>query len=378
MTEAEIVQCVADLGTLRGKANVIKFANVDKEIFRGELIAIVDILLAVNAPRDYAPFTEEDFASYIIVCRDWLSQLIDSNAYRLNEEMSFCVMKTIEQWDQQQAQRIVVFTLGDFSVHKIKRNVNTQRIDYLLTMSHNTGVTLTKEPVFIKVPDLFKNHILTNIPLFHEIGHYIDRDNSISERVLSELLPLLQSKKSLRLKREFFPDYDGVDINTIPDITIVLLSHIEEYIADVFGAQYSREYILCFASFLEANKPDRKSKDHPSYNCRKRFVDSFLNFSMNGSVSNPLLGAILKYIPLLRVRSCHFSESDLLDHDLQFADIDQMLSSLSMPWRYILRESKRNGIIRDGVASYHRIIALPIFNLFDSNIRRAVNEFMTR
>ena len=378
MTESEIVQCVADLGTLRGQVDIISFANADKEIFRGELIAIADRLLAVNAPADYAPFMEEDFASYIIVCRDWLKQLIDSNAYRLNEEMSYCVMKTIEQWDLQQAQRIVIFTLGDFSVQKIKRNVNTQRIDYLLTMSQNTGVNLTKEPVFIKVPELFKNHILTNIPLFHEIGHYIDRDNSISERVLSEILPFLQSRSNLRLKREFFPDYEGVDLNTVPDINIVLLSHIEEYIADVFGAQYSREYILCYASFLEAKNPNRSSKDHPSLNCRKRFVDSFLNFSQNGNISNRLLDVILKYIPSLRVHSSPFGEADLLDPDLKFADNDQMLSSLSMPWRYILREAIRNGIKREGVASYHKILALQIFNSFDSNIRKAVNEFMNR
>lgn len=378
MNEDEIVRGIAELGTLRRQIDDITFTDTDKETFRVELIAITDKLLVVNAPTDYSPFTIEDFASYIMVCRDWLRQLIESNAYRLNEEMSYCIMKTIEKWDWQQAQRIVIFTVGDFAVHKIRRNVNTHRIDSLLTLTRNTGVTLTKEPVFIRVPDQFKEHILTNIPLFHEIGHFFDMDNSISERVLSEILPILQSKKSLRLKRDFFPYCEGVDIQTVPNVNMLLLSHIEEYIADIFGAQYSGEHILCYASFLETQKPKELSKDHPLLTCRKRLVDSFLYYCHHGTSTNILLDAILKFIPSLSVLTCSFSEEDLLSPDLRFTDFDHLLSSLLKPWCYILREAKRNRIRRDGAASYMKTVGLPVFNSFDSNIRRAVNEFMNR
>lgn len=378
MTEAEILQYANEIRTLRGTVGTITFADVDKEHFRSELIAITDSLLAVNVPTDYSPFTEEEYASCITVCWDWLRQLVDSNAYRLNEEMSYCVLKTIENWDQQQAQRIVVFTLGEFAVHKIRRNVNTHRIDYLLIMAQNTGVNLTKEPVFIRVPDRFKYHILTNVPLFHEVGHLIDFNNSISERVLAELLPLLSGNRYSRFKREFFPDYDGVDINTIPDANTVLLSHVEEYIADVFGAQFAGLQILCYASYIEAKSANRSTKDHPSYNCRKRLVESFVNQGQPGVRSNSLLNAILRYLPTLRVYNCPFTEEELLDPGLRFVDIDEMLSSISKPWPFIIRESKRNRIRREGVANFNQMIALPIFGSFDNNMRRAIREYMNR
>lgn len=378
MTETEILQCTTEIRTIRGTVGTITFADVDKEQFRSELISIADSLLAVNAPMDYSPFTEEDYASYIIVCRDWLQQLVDSNEYRLNEEMSYCVLKTIEKWDQQQARRIVVFTLGEFAIHKIRRNVNTHRIDYLLTMAQNTGVNLTKEPVFIRVPDRFKDHILTNVPLFHEIGHFVDKDNSISERVFAELLPLLQRNRHSRFKREFFPDYDGVDINTIPDVNIVLLSHVEEYIADVIGAQYAGMQILCYASYLEAKSANRSTKDHPAYNCRKRLVESFLNQGQPGVSSNSLLNAIMRYMPTLRAYNSSFTEADLLGPNLRFVDIDEMLSSISMPWPFIIRESKRNRIRRESVVNFNQMVALPIFDLFDNNMRRAIHEYMNR
>lgn len=378
MTEAEILRYVTEIRALRGTVSTIIFADADKEQFRSELIAIADRLLTVNAPTDYSPFTEEEYASYITACRDWLKQLVDSNEYRLNEEMSYCVLKTIEKWDQQQAQRIVVFTLGEFAVQKIRRNVNTHRIDYLLTMAQNTGVNLTKEPVFIRVPDRFKDHILTNVPLFHEVGHFIDSDNSISERVLAELFPLLHGNKNSRFKREFFPDYDGIDINTIPDINTVLLSHVEEYIADVFGAQYAGIQILCYASYIEAKSANRSTKDHPSYNCRKRLVESFLNQGQPGVRSNPLLNAILRYLPMLRVYNSPFTEADLLDPNLRFVDADEMLSSISKPWPFIIRESKRNRIRRESVVNFNQMIALPIFGSFDSNMRSAIREYMNR
>lgn len=217
MTYVELQAKVSQMQTYRNQVAALAFGNSDQETFKNELIAITDSLLGVDFMRTgrFDPFTPNLYISYVGFITEWLWQLRDAHAYRLNDEMKFCIEKLIERWDLQHTQKIVVFTLGDCPVHKVKRNVNTHQIDYLLDLSRTTGVQLTKEPIFIRVPDEFKDHILANVSLFHEVGHFVDRDNFITDMVFSDVYALLQAKRRSKFKREYFPRFEGKDINTI-------------------------------------------------------------------------------------------------------------------------------------------------------------------
>lgn len=73
-------------------------------------------------------------------------------------------------------------------------------------------VQLTYEPVFIRVPDSFKEQMLTNVPFFHEVGHFVDRDNSISDIVYDMIEPELKKSKTSRFLREHFPRFVNVEL----------------------------------------------------------------------------------------------------------------------------------------------------------------------
>lgn len=369
---------VSQMKVLRDTVNALVFPEADREVFKGEVVAIADVLLAVDLSKGFGHFLPDEYVGYVQHIIMWLSQLQDSYNYRLNDEMAFCIRELVAKWDSHNDGRIVIFTLGDYGVRKAKRNKITRNIDELLTISRSTGITITKEPVFIQVPDEFKDLIVANVVLFHEVGHFVDRDNYVTDMVYDEILPLLNKNKTSRFRREWFPRYYDVELSTVSEAETVIRNHIGEYIADVFGAQYAAEHILCYLSFLSSKSSNDDSKDHPSLNSRKKMVESFLDYCKLGKTDNPLLSSILNYIPNLKTVSCPFTENELNDPNLIFTDSDQMINSFITLWSFVIRESKRAKIQKVGADNYKKVLALPYYQKLDNNIKKAINELKNR
>lgn len=196
MTYAELGIEVDKLRLLRAQVAVITFFDADKETFRTELIAIADALIAVNFRVSFNPFLPDEYITSVVNIKCWLSELLDSNAYRLCPEMSYCIEKMIERWNKQGQPRNVVFTLGDFAIRKYKRDIVSKQIPFLYSLQLRTGITLTKEPVFIFVPDQFKDDLLSCVLLFHEVGHFVVHDNFLIDMVYTDILPKIIASRT--------------------------------------------------------------------------------------------------------------------------------------------------------------------------------------
>lgn len=375
ITIADLAAKVDELRNGRAAVAALAFSDVDRETFKNEVVSIVDKLLLVDFRADFAPYTQEEYVSFVWMAAMWLEKLQKAVGNRICDEMAFCLKSVIAKWDPLQAQRLVVFVHGDYAIRKEKRNKKNNDIDILLTMAARTGVPLSKEPVFIHVPDNYKDHILANVVLFHEVGHYVDYANAITEFVFEEILPLLKKNKVSRFKREWFPRANGVDFNTDASKNSLVKRYIEEYIADIFGAQYAHEHILCYLSFIRARHSGEDTETHPSLHCRKCMVEAFCDYCKTNRTTNPLLSAIIKYFPTaLSLSACTYAEADLTDAALSFADIDKMLEIFPLAWDVVIRESKRVRIVKYSVANYEQVLALPHYVAIDSNIKRAIRD----
>ena len=205
MTYAELGIEVDKLRLLRAQVAAIVFHNADKETFRTELIAIADALIAVNFRTSFHPFLPDEYIAAVGNIKCWLSELLDSNAYRLCPEMSYCIEKMIARWNNHAQPRNVVFTLGDFAIRKYKRDLVSKQIPFLYTLQLKTGINLTKEPVFIFVPDQFKDDMLSCVLLFHEVGHFVVHDNFLIDMVYTDILPKIKALRTSKIRRDYFP-----------------------------------------------------------------------------------------------------------------------------------------------------------------------------
>lgn len=133
------------------------------------------------------------------------------------------------------------------------------------------GITIKSRPVQIALPYIYRHKPLFCVPLFHELGHFVDSARDIVGTTLlqfpaesCEELPGL-SKSSGAAESKLWPK--------------VVKRHRQEYFADLFSASYVGE---AAKGFLEQSCPDMEvSLTHPASADRFLVLDDFLNARQN-------------------------------------------------------------------------------------------------
>lgn len=379
MTRDELKAKVDALRLLKNEVQGISFGNADKDTFKDELVELANRVVVEAIPD--VPDELMQHEAIVKTVSQWCELLKDSNGYRLCDEMSFCIVQLISKWDIKAHEKFVVFTLGDYAINKLKRNKVSKLFDVLIVISLKFKVVFTKEPVFIRVPDEFKDDILSNIVLFHEVGHFVDFDNAISEYVSEDIENEINGKPSARILRDYFPTlYNKIfDATTMNKIKI----HVSEYVADVFGCIYAGSHILNYLSYLEGNTPKRESETHPSYLCRKKMIDSFIAYCKYGDTKDNLLSYILNAIngifnTSIGIVDSNKKEEDFFSGTYMIADVDDMFTLFIKPWDMIIRERTNKKLGRVSKEEYKKLMEMDLYKTLDENMRLSIRELMRR
>ena len=379
MTRDELKVKIEALRLLKDEVQAINFGDADKDTFRNELVELSNRVVADAIPTVLEEFRQNE--TIVLIVSQWCELLKESDGYCLCEEMSFCIVQLISKWDKKANEKFVVFTLGDYAINKLKRNKLSKLFDVLIVVSIKYQVVFTKEPIFIRVPDEFKDGILSNIVLFHEVGHFVDFDNAISEYVSDDIENEINGKPSARILRDYFPSFFNkpYDATTKGKIAV----YVSEYVADVFGCIYAGSHILNYLSYLEGNTPNRESETHPSYLCRKKMEDSFIAYCKNGNTKDNLLGYILNAInnifnTSIDIVDSNKKEDDFLGGSYTITDVDDMFTLFIKPWDMILRERTNKKLGRVSKEEYRKLMDMDLYKTLDESIRLSIHELMNR
>jgi hypothetical protein len=133
------------------------------------------------------------------------------------------------------------------------------------------GITITSRPVQIALPYIYRHKPLFCVPLFHELGHYVDSARDIVGTSL------------LLFPAETGPKLPGLPV---PRSKVkkqrwerVVKKHRQEYFADLFSAAYVGQ---AAKGFLEQFCPDQEiSPTHPSSSDRFALLDDFYQGKAN-------------------------------------------------------------------------------------------------
>lgn len=116
-------------------------------------------------------------------------------------------------------------------------------------------------PLFVRMgsPEAFKHRPLFSIPLFHELGHFVDHHYEISAStfLLEPAFANITVEEDRNYRREFF--------------------------ADLFAACYCGESV--YECLHVASPTTGKSKTHPSTNQRGSIINDFLNLRNNSMIT---------------------------------------------------------------------------------------------
>jgi hypothetical protein len=213
--------------------------------FTRHLIGAIEHVL--DNPGKYDAAVEETFAK---VARSVQSYLSGSTNNEVPYEVVYCLTDALKRWKLSEAV-IVTFLTEDRNAHHDFHLRNSDPwlfIEAFITDYDPQGFKLPL--VMIGVPRIYAHKPVFCVPLFHELGHFVDHQHSVSA------VSMIQNS------------------NLIGPQNGNELSHRREYFADLFAACFvGRSSIAA----LEAIAPNVSSSlTHPATADRAALVDAFL------------------------------------------------------------------------------------------------------
>lgn len=180
-------------------------------------------------------------------------------------------------------------------VTSLNNNINAFSFDHtLMQMSFiyeelkiSFGVTFEHKLIQINLPESLARDFLANVVLYHELGHFIEKQFVFTRRIYNDIInefegalpgtpnhaeilayfPYLNNPTQLTDLKENYSDWN------------ILAMHISEYFCDVFAAQYINDCANHYLSYLDVDCYNDYSKTHPSTAQRVKFVNQFVNHS---------------------------------------------------------------------------------------------------
>lgn len=227
------------------------------------------------------------------------------------------------------------------------------------------GIKLSCELVQIAFPAMYRRSPLFCIPLYHELGHFVDRHLGIVDASLL-LRPVATDPEVAKVSSAF-----GLDAaRDVAIIEQIVTSHRREYFADAFCACYTGS---AGGDFLKSFAGDQGiSASHPSVADRLDAIDARANGSLHPKVSmfdEVVTKLIGENLLIRRFNTVDLAKSfgmvrpvDLTDeedvHGVFLAGwkyLQETLVSSPQPWDALSTgevESTINGLIEKSIRNY--------------------------
>jgi hypothetical protein len=222
--------------------------------------------------------------------------------------------------------------------------------DYRTYSKNSFDCELPYELIYITIPSYLVNDYLSNIVLFHEFGHFIDNYYQITKKLflnrkdkIEEVLEISQSK-NIRVE-----------------------SHLAEYFADIFAAQYIGNSDCILLTKAEGFN-NRDSITHPADKKRANVVMDFCENKENDIIRmfNEQLNSSKLDILKVRYKKPEDSFKDFLPCGLQTKE--QISGVLKLGWDiWNDKNHKIHTEIKDPTKSYkilNNLIEKSISNYF--------------
>lgn len=217
--------------------------------------------------------------------------LAGSTSKRIPYEIVYSLRLGLNNWINKDA--IITTAISpDFRSGFYFQGVNQQ---FNILAKSYLNIDFNNELVQISLPQLYRHRPLYNIPLFHELGHFLDIHHQITSFTL-----MLDQNASL-------PNVDPKQFN--PAILRVIQTNYRmEYFADIYAASYIGK---AYHHFLESFAPNHPAcMTHPATTDRLALINKFLNKETDALID--LFNKAIKGLNLPELK-INFVEPNLAD-----------------------------------------------------------------
>lgn len=183
-------------------------------------------------------------------------------------EIQYALKNILEKWG------VTGALISNAELEDISFFLNTSDLWNFIKNSLPNFDTNGYAPIVVRIgaPSVYKHRPVFCIPLFHELGHFIDLGYDVTATSMMMLPPTeVAPSDQHALQREHY--------------------HRMEHFADLFAACYSADSLSEMLSHLEGSQP--ASNTHPATADRASVVSDFLS-----GTSNPVVEMFQKILPL--------------------------------------------------------------------------------
>lgn len=236
-----------------------------------------------------------EFMEYFELVKDWVTLLHYHKADSYPEELVYTMKMVVREW------------LDDYQKFVILISDNPYMVTYpspdLDAKYHNIelryGIHFEEKIVKICMPIEHCCDYMVNVCLYHEIGHFIDRQRNLTYNVLVNIINNVNRDNSLLpFVKKYYP-YFSYPFN-LSDSTLVdkVYAQTQEYIADLFAAQYCGDGVIMYLKYLHSHEMDKDFLKHPATSLRSDMIVDYLKSS---NLMTGLIGALV--VPLYKSRT---------------------------------------------------------------------------
>lgn len=235
------------------------FFSSSLNLFALQLNQVIEKLVA-SSPSDIPSEITDTFIHSINSATEFLT---GSTTKTIPYEIVYCLEQACSEWTTQKT--IITTALSQNLFGFFFRSVDQ---DFYRNSNKLLGIDFDYNLIQISLPEIYRRKPLYSIPLYHELGHFVDCHLGITS------LSLLRSNADLNLP--------GIDWSKITDLRYkrsIQNSHRMEYFADLFSAYYIGRSGIEFLNKIAGSNPP--SATHPATKDRLVVVDAFLNGEKN-------------------------------------------------------------------------------------------------
>lgn len=368
----------SQLSVAWNRSRLNHYSDNRKQKFHDNLGQLYDNLMK----KDFydSTLTDDDlifFRKVLEFFKESLALLDNNTISSVPHEYVECLNIAARQWLTDFDNYIIVMVDGQYA---IEPQVEDTWSFYPLVKS-KLGVEFKSVLLKVIMPRQLSRDYLTNVCLFHELGHFIDTKLKISESAYKDqLFDKWVNGKSSEIDAWFSAGKSAYLTKTDSGVTKIIgdiqsVYYLKEYFADLFGSQYVGENILNYLDYINDN-PSLDYPKHPSdYKRRQMYQD----FSKNNISSNPVLESLYESTLAQAKRGLSQQYVDIDKTDMlmlvpaELNNEQQLLSVFKMGWEVYLGGSKpiedQNGINKQ----------LPpdrIYECVNNLIEKSINNFL--
>lgn len=256
------------------------YSDVRKAAYHKKLSNIIEKLEAEN----FAAFSETEIAQrYYVIFFIFksLEFLNNSTTSTIPFEIVNVLEEALNDWSSTEDYIIVTSLVNNMVGYSFDNSL--MFFDFIYRdIELLYGETFDKKLVQINLPQSAARDYLANVVLYHELGHFIDREYEITRVVYIELLSDLETGLTSPDSDEIytlFPYLNNPDV--VADFKgnyhpfNLLANHIAEYFCDLFASQYINDCSSQYLTYITLEQKNHSST-HPSTINRVDFVNKHL------------------------------------------------------------------------------------------------------